>query len=65
MPASGPQPDRFVPGAEAADQGHAGDGGRLAAIGVCRPALASHRPSEQQCLDRYGSGLNSYFEAAV
>ena len=30
MPASGPQPDRFVPGAEAADQGHAGDGGWLA-----------------------------------
>jgi hypothetical protein len=38
MPASGPQPDRFVPGAEAADQGHAGDGcrlGRSVVISAC------------------------------
>ena len=66
MPASGPQPDRFVPGAEAADQGHAGDGGWLAStrnnwarlIAVCqfssgsRPLIVvTMRPSMAQVAD--------------
>jgi hypothetical protein len=48
MPASGPQPDRSVPCAEAADQGDAGDGDGL----DCSTIWLSSDPQHLGAVDR-------------